>query len=158
MSGLSRSHAFVLRFIISVNLRFVNRHNSTKYPVKPHTHLVHQTILRRRGREGVESSPRRQMSVCGICAKGRSRQQAAQKTPGGDSKSKRPTLLHPLLLLQNAADVRIQTDRLTFDLPQASRLALIDTCVNGVGVLRRHLPEGVFDNNRGVIAHTQLQE
>lgn len=44
--------------------------------------------------------------------------------------------MYPLLLLQNAADVRIQTDRLTFDLPQASRLALIDAGIDRIATAR----------------------
>jgi hypothetical protein len=35
---------------------------------------------------------------------------------------------------------------------------LIDTDVGGVRVLRRHLPEGAFDDGRGIIANAQFQK
>ena len=35
---------------------------------------------------------------------------------------------------------------------------MVDTGVSGVRVLRRHLPEGVLDDDRGIIANAQLQK
>lgn len=37
-------------------------------------------------------------------------------------------------------------------------LPLIDTGISGMGVLRRHLPEGVLDDDRRIVAYTQFQK
>lgn len=73
VSGLSRSHAFVLRFVVSANSEFVNRHHSTKYSAEACTRLVHQTIFRHNGQARAESSVCRQVSFYEICATGTNR-------------------------------------------------------------------------------------
>ena len=55
--------------------------------------------------------------------------------------------------LQNLSDICIHADRLLFDLLRAGRLPLVDADVGGVRVLGCHLPEGVFDDDRGIIAN-----
>lgn len=60
--------------------------------------------------------------------------------------------------LQNLSNICIHTDRLPLDLLRANRLSLVDTGVDCVRVLRRHLPEGILDDDGGVIANAQLQK
>lgn len=55
--------------------------------------------------------------------------------------------------LQNLSNICIHTDRLPLDLLRANRLSLVDTGVDCVRVLRRHLPEGVLDDDWGVVAY-----
>ena len=81
VSGLSRSHAFVLRFVVSANSEFVNRHHSTKYSAESCTHSVHQTIFRHNGQARAESSVCRQVSFYGICAAGANRMSASPRCP-----------------------------------------------------------------------------
>ena len=60
--------------------------------------------------------------------------------------------------MQNLSNICIHADRLLFDLLRANRLPLVDTGVDCVWILRRHLPEGVFDDDRGVIANAQFKK
>ena len=53
--------------------------------------------------------------------------------------------------LQNLPDICMDADGLPLDLLRANRLPLVDADVGGVRVLGCHLPEGVFDDDRGVI-------
>ena len=53
--------------------------------------------------------------------------------------------------LQNLPDICIHADRLLFDLLRTNRLPLVDTSVGSIRILGCHLPEGVFDDDRGVI-------
>ena len=57
--------------------------------------------------------------------------------------------------LQNLPDICMDADGLPLNFLRASRLALVDADVGGVRVLGCHLPEGVLDDDRGVmfIAH-----
>ena len=61
-------------------------------------------------------------------------------------------------LTQHIPDIRVKADRLLFDVPGTEGIAKIDTDVGGLGIFRRHLPEGIFDDDRGVVAHPQLQK
>ena len=54
---------------------------------------------------------------------------------------------------QYLVDVGIYADRLLLNFLWASCLPLIDTSVGGVWVLRRHLPEGVLNDDWGVVAY-----
>lgn len=81
VSGLSRSHAFVLRFVVSANSEFVNRHHSTKYSAESCTRSVHQTILRHNGQARAESSVCRQVSFYEICAAGANWMSASPRCP-----------------------------------------------------------------------------
>lgn len=81
VSGLSRSHAFLLRFVVSANSEFVNRHHSTKYSAESCTHSVHQTIFRHNGQARAESSVCRQVSFYEICAAGTNRMSASLRCP-----------------------------------------------------------------------------
>ena len=53
--------------------------------------------------------------------------------------------------LQNLSNICIDADGLPLNFLRANRLPLVDTSVGGVRVLGCHLPEGVFDDDRGVI-------
>ena len=55
-------------------------------------------------------------------------------------------------------DIRIDADRLSFDLPRASCLPEIYTCVDSLRIPCRHLPERILDNDRGVEADTKLEK
>ena len=57
--------------------------------------------------------------------------------------------------LQNLPDICIDADGLPLNFRRTNRLPLVDTSVGGVRVLSCHLPEGVLDDDRGVmfIAH-----
>ena len=59
---------------------------------------------------------------------------------------------------QHLVDVGIDADRLPLDLLRTNCLPLVDTGVGGVRVLRRHLPEGILDDDGGVIANAQFQK
>ena len=67
--------------------------------------------------------------------------------------------LHLRKTPQGTAIIRIDTDRLPLNLLRTNRLPLVDAGVGSVRVLRRHLPEGIFDNDRGIvfIAHHFLE-
>ena len=54
---------------------------------------------------------------------------------------------------QHLVDVGIDTDGLPPDLLRTNCLPLVDTGVGGVRILRRHLPEGIFDDDGGVVAN-----
>ena len=53
--------------------------------------------------------------------------------------------------MQNLSNICINADGLLLDFLRTNRLPLIDTNIDGIQVLRRHLPEGVFDDNRRVL-------
>ena len=53
--------------------------------------------------------------------------------------------------LQNLPNICIDADGLPLDPMRANRLSLIDTDVDCVRILRRHLPEGVLDDDRCVV-------
>ena len=57
--------------------------------------------------------------------------------------------------LQNLSNICIDADGLPLNFLRANRLPLVDADVGGVRVLGCHLPEGVLDDDRGVmfIAH-----
>lgn len=57
--------------------------------------------------------------------------------------------------VQHVADVPADADGLALDLAGAGGLAAVDAGIGGLRVLEGHLPEGVFDDDRGVmfIAH-----
>ena len=59
---------------------------------------------------------------------------------------------------QCGSNICINADRLPIYLLRANRLPLIDTDIGGMGVLRRHLPEGVLDDDGGIIANAQFQK
>ena len=61
--------------------------------------------------------------------------------------------LHLRKLPQGTANIRIDTDRLLLDLPRTHCLPLVDTGVDRLGIFCRHLPEGVLDDDRGIIAN-----
>ena len=70
-------------------------------------------------------------------------------------------MLYLLFLLQPCyycTYICIHADRLLFNLLRAYRLTLIDTSIDGIRVLCCHLPEGVLDDNGGVVADSQLQK
>ena len=54
--------------------------------------------------------------------------------------------------------IHIDANWLPFNFLRANRLSLIDTDVGGVRAVRRHLPEGAFDDGRGIIANAQFQK
>ena len=55
--------------------------------------------------------------------------------------------------LQNLSNICIDADGLPLNFLRANRLPLVDTSVGGVRVLSCHLPEGVLDDDGGVIAN-----
>ena len=59
---------------------------------------------------------------------------------------------------QRITYIHIDANWLPFNFLRANRLSLIDTDVGGVRVVRRHLPEGAFDDGRGIIANAQFQK
>ena len=59
---------------------------------------------------------------------------------------------------QCGSNICINADRLPIYLLRTNCLPLIDTGISGMGVLRRHLPEGVLDDDRRIVAYTQFQE
>ena len=61
--------------------------------------------------------------------------------------------------LQNLPNICIDADGLPLNFLRANRLPLVDADVGGVRVLGCHLPEGVLDDDRGVvfIAHHFLE-
>ena len=61
--------------------------------------------------------------------------------------------LHLRKLPQGTANIRIDTDRLLLDLSRTHCLPLVDTGVDRLGIFCRHLPEGVLDDDRGIIAN-----
>ena len=67
--------------------------------------------------------------------------------------------LHLRKTPQGTAIIRIDTDRLPLNLLRTNRLPLVDAGVGSVRVLRRHLPKGIFDDDRGIvfIAHHFLE-
>lgn len=60
-----------------------------------------------------------------------------------------------LELSEDMVDVAVKADGPAADLLGAEGLAVVDTAVEGTGVLGGHLPEGIFDDDGGVmfIAH-----
>lgn len=60
--------------------------------------------------------------------------------------------------MQNFPHIPINTNRPLLNLLRAHRLSPIDAGVNGVRICVCHLPEGVLDDNRGIIAHAQFEE
>lgn len=59
---------------------------------------------------------------------------------------------------QCGSNICINADRLPIYLLRTNCLPLIDTGISGMGVLRRHLPEGVLDDDRRIVAYTQFQK
>ena len=55
--------------------------------------------------------------------------------------------------MQDRTDIRIHADGSPPDFPRASRLPLVDAGIGSVRVLGCHLPERIFDDDRGVIAY-----
>ena len=57
--------------------------------------------------------------------------------------------------MQDTANIRIDANRLPLNPPRTHCLPFVDAGVGSVRVLRRHMPEGIFDDDRGivVIAH-----
>lgn len=53
--------------------------------------------------------------------------------------------------MQDTANIRIDASRLPLNLPRTHCLPLVDADVGSVRVLRRHLPEGIFDDDRGIV-------
>ena len=53
---------------------------------------------------------------------------------------------------QHLADVGIDADRLPLDFLRTNRLPVVDAGIGSVRVLGGHLPEGILDNDRRVIA------
>ena len=60
--------------------------------------------------------------------------------------------------LQNLSNICIDADGLPLNFLRANRLPLVDADVGGVRVPGCHLPEGVLDDDRGIIANAQLQK
>ncbi len=58
---------------------------------------------------------------------------------------------------QDLSDISVQADGAILEHDRAGGFAKVQTGVGGAGVLRRQLPEGVFDDDGGVVAHAQLQ-
>ena len=50
------------------------------------------------------------------------------------------------------SDIRIDHDTPFCDLFRTGRFSIIDTHIRGLWIFRRHAPERVFDNNRGVVS------
>ena len=61
-------------------------------------------------------------------------------------------------LSKNFSDIPVNADRLLFNLSRADGLPPVDADVGGFGVSRCHLPEGIFNNSRGVISHAEFQK
>ena len=55
--------------------------------------------------------------------------------------------------MQNRVDIHIDADGLPLDLLWANRLPLVDTGVDCVRILRRHLPKRIFDDDRCIVAY-----
>lgn len=57
--------------------------------------------------------------------------------------------------MQNPSYIPVNTNRLPGNLPRAECFAIIDTDIHRLRIFRRHLPEGILDDPRGVmfIAH-----
>ena len=55
--------------------------------------------------------------------------------------------------LQNLSNICIDADGLPLNFLRTNRLPLVDASVGGVQVLGCHLPEGVLDDDRGIIAN-----
>ena len=60
--------------------------------------------------------------------------------------------------LQNLPNICIDADGLQLNFLWANCLPLVDAGVGSVRVLRRHLPEGIFDDDWGVVANAQFQK
>ena len=60
--------------------------------------------------------------------------------------------------LQNLPDICMDADGLPLNFLRTNRLPLVDASVGGVRVLGCHLPKGVLDDDRGVIANAKFQK
>ena len=60
--------------------------------------------------------------------------------------------------LQNLSDICIDADGLPLDPLGANRLPLVDAGIGGVRVFGSHLPEGILDDDRGIVANAQFQK
>ena len=61
-------------------------------------------------------------------------------------------------VLQNLSNICIDADRLPLDPLRANCLSLIDTDVGGVRVFGGHLPEGVLNDDGGVVTYAQFKK
>lgn len=59
---------------------------------------------------------------------------------------------------QDLSDVAVDADRLLGDLRQAGCLPAIDAGIDGVLVFGRHLPKGIFDDDRRVVADARFKK
>lgn len=59
---------------------------------------------------------------------------------------------------QRITYIHIDANWLPFNFLRANRLSLIDTDVGGVRVVRRHLPEGAFDDGPGYYSQRPIPE
>ena len=81
--------------------------------------------------------------------------QLAKQITITENERRYPSILH---LLQYLANVVIDYNRAIRNFFRSKCLSLIDAGVGCVEILCCHLPERIFDDDRRVVAHAQLQK
>ena len=77
---------------------------------------------------------------------------------GQTSKNQNTSDLFGLKLFQNVSNIFADTNGLPLDFPGTNCLPSVNTGVGSVRVLGCHLPERIFDDDRGIIANAQFQK